>query len=726
MWKEYSINYIKNNKASSISIMTAALIATMFLSVLCSLFFNMWIYDVDQIVYEEGDWQARLIGSFRDETINSMENYGNIERLNIKFSTSEEMTVEIYMKNKRTIYQELPVLLEKLGLNQASLQYHDTLLSQYLIFDPQEKQPSLLLLFFIAVLSIAGVSLILIIRNAFSVSMMARIHQFGMFSSIGATPRQISVCLLQEAAALCILPMLLGSLAGIGICIGFVAFANHVAEGVQTTKAVFHYHVGIWLVTLLAAGLTVFLSAWLPARRLSRMSLLEAIRMDTERQGKEEKKFPVLTFLFGMEGELAGVALRARKKAMRTTTLSLTLSFLAFTMFLCFMTLSGISVKYTYFERYKDAWDIMATIKATAITDFDAGKEIAGLDNIESLVIYQKATVYTTITQQQQSDELLALGGLSGLIGKAVRAEDNSYLVEMPIIVLDEEGFAEYCDNIGMKSVTKGGIIINRVWDSRNSNFRHPEYIPYIKETDKTWILKDENGTTVDELPILGYVSDAPVLREEYSKYALVQIIPISVWNIFRDKIDAVDADTFLRILVTDDTRMNEDMMDVKTILESRYRIEIENRVQEELTNNQMRKGYVLIIGLLCAFLAVIGIANLFSVTLGFLYQRKREFARYLSIGVTPAGIRKILILEALSIAGRPLLITVPLTILFVLYALKASYLEPMEFLRNIPILPIALFIFLIFFFVGIAYYIGGRKIVHCNLCEALRDDTLI
>ena len=68
----------------------------------------------------------------------------------------------------------------------------------------------------------------------------------------------------------------------------------------------------------------------------------------------------------------------------------------------------------------------------------------------------------------------------------------------------------------------------------------------------------------------------------------------------------------------------------------------------------------------MCALLALIGIANVFSNTLSFLQQRKREFARYISIGMTPAQMRKLFCAEAFVIAGRPILITLPLTVIFV------------------------------------------------------------
>ena len=47
------------------------------------------------------------------------------------------------------------------------------------------------------------------------------------------------------------------------------------------------------------------------------------------------------------------------------------------------------------------------------------------------------------------------------------------------------------------------------------------------------------------------------------------------------------------------------------------------------------------IFGGFCVLLAVIGIGNVFSNTLGFVRQRKREFARYLSVGLTPEGMKR-------------------------------------------------------------------------------------
>lgn len=57
---------------------------------------------------------------------------------------------------------------------------------------------------------------------------------------------------------------------------------------------------------------------------------------------------------------------------------------------------------------------------------------------------------------------------------------------------------------------------------------------------------------------------------------------------------------------------------------------------------------------------------------------------------------------------------------------IRASYLDPMEFIKVAPIAPILAFVSAVFAFVALAYYLGGKKILKVSLAEALRDDTMM
>ena len=237
-----------------------------------------------------------------------------------------------------------------------------------------------------------------------------------------------------------------------------------------------------------------------------------------------------------------------------------------------------------------------------------------------------------------------------------------------------------------------------------------------------------EDAAATVGIPVLGFTQEPPVLREEYDNYALVQFVSLSTWKQIEKTIGNAEPDTYIRILSEKERTLTELSMietELTNVLGHDISFEVENRVQEKIGNDAMLNGYKLIIGALCVLLAFIGIANVFSNTLGFIRQRKREFARYMSIGMTPEGMRKMFWIEALVIAGRPVLITLPITVVFVWLMITASYLNPMEFLAVAPIVPILLFIAALFGFVALAYYLGGKKILKCDLVEALRTDYM-
>lgn len=708
----------------------AAFISSLFLSLLCCLFFNFWNYEIESITLEEGNWQGRFTGTFHEDVVSDIENFANVKSavINKELSNEQTLVIDIRFYNMRTIYQDMPLIAEQLGISETAASYHESLLSGYFIHAPQDTDPPLLMAFYLAVLLMVSVSLILIIHNSFAVSMNARVHQVGILSSVGATPGQIRTCLLQKAAVPCIIPIFLGSLLGIALSFGIIQVVNILADDIVFRhEAVFTYHPLVFAVTILASVLTVLISAWLPARKLSRLTPLEAIKNTGELQLNRKKSSHILTFLFGVEGELAGNALKAQKKALRTSTLSLTLSFLGFTLMLCFFSLSEISTNHTYFERYQDAWDVMATVKDMPIENFAYENEIHALESTES-VIYQKAGALCLVPSDAVSDEVKNLGGLEALAGDAIDAVSGSYSIRTPIIIMDDRSFSEYCEQIGVSPAGTGSVILNRIWDSTNSNFRYKKYIPFLSEEQTTITLQNQDQEAAITIPILGYTQEPPELREEYDNYTLVQFVSLSTWRLLQETIGNAESDTYIRVRSKTDKTLTE-LTSVETeltdILGQKLTFEVENRIQEKIDNKAMLNGYKLVIGALCVLLSFIGITNVFSNTLGFIRQRKREFARYLSVGMTPDGMKKMLMIEALMIAGRPILITLPVTGVFAGLMITASYLDPMEFLAAAPIIPIALFIAAVFGFVGLAYYIGGKKILRCSLIEALRSDYM-
>jgi len=626
-----------------------------------------------------------------------------------------ETVIDICFRKKRRILEDTASILQRLDLEEQRASYHYRLLAMYFIRFPGDEAPRLMMPFYLLIVIMVGVSMILMIHNSFAVSMNNRIYQMGILSSVGATPKQIRVCLMEEVGILAFIPLLLGLLSGVILSFGALWGMGRIAVHIAGTREIrFSYSLAVLAVTLFLSAFTVLFSGWIPARKLSKITPLEIIRGSGEfelkkRRGIPVKKHsPVLAFFFGMEGELAGNAIRAQRKAFRTTWLSLTLSFLGFMMMQCFFTLSDISTNHTYFERYQNVWDVMVTIKGVSIEEFGKIRQVQEAIGALDTIIYQKAEAISLIPAQDMNRETLAF----------IHQETAEGIlpVKTSLVILDDNGFIQYCKQIGIKPGLEGGIVINRIWDSKNSSFRYRSYIPYVRENREVIALQNrEQKREPVEIPVLAYTQTLPVLREEYEDYELVQVLPLALWKKLAGQVGGSQKNTYVRILTGEETSLEELEELEEGVLQAignGYETESENRIQERMTNDEMIKGYKLVLGGFCVFLALIGIANVFSNTLGFLRQREREFTRYRSVGLTPGGMKKIFCIEAMVVVAGPLAAALPLTGGMVWVMIKASYLDVMEFAMAAPVGPILAFVFGVFGSVALAYYVGGRRLL--------------
>ena len=437
-----------------------------------------------------------------------------------------------------------------------------------------------------------------------------------------------------------------------------------------------------------------------------------------------------MTLLFGIRGELAGGALKAQAKSLRIANVSLLLSFLGFTAMLCFFTLSGISTQMTYFARYQDAWDVMAVLPDVPLSEFALTQQLQDLPGVESCAAYSRADAACLLPADAQSDELQALGGLSALAGSDAVPQGSGWLVDAPVVVLDDASFLAYCRQAGVEPSLEGAVLLNRVWDSLHSNFRDRAYLPFVQPDLAALPLAGPDGSPLGELPLLGCTDTPPALREEYDQYTLVQFWPLSLWQSLGGRLGLADAGgTTLRILGGEGiTLAGCEALEaqIRPLLEQAgYAFTIENRIGEQLANDRMIAGAQGILGGFCLLLAAIGLANVFLNTLGYAGQRRREFARYLAVGMTPGELRSLFWIEAAVLAGRPLAVTLPLTALMVAFMLRASYLDAGVFLARAPVLPVALFAALIVAAVALAYALGARRVLTGDLTGLLKDDSL-
>lgn len=175
---------------------------------------------------------------------------------------------------------------------------------------------------------------VVMIYSVFSISVSERTKQFGLLASVGATKRQIRRCVFAEAGIVSAagIPLgLLSGIAGMGVTLALVGdkFRNMLSSP---------YAMRLWVSVpaVVAAALitlfTVFLSVWIPSRRATKITAIEAIRQTREiATGNRQVRMSKPAYrLFRLEGLLAKKYFKRSKKKYRTTVISLTLSIVLF------------------------------------------------------------------------------------------------------------------------------------------------------------------------------------------------------------------------------------------------------------------------------------------------------------------------------------------------------------------------------------------------------------
>jgi putative ABC transport system permease protein len=268
-----------------------------------------------------------------------------------QLATADKVDISILARDPRSINTSAPEMAKSAGLDVTtgpdgqlkSITYNEELLpwlggsgrSNYV-------RSFLLIMAVLIVLIVCGSALL--IYNAFAISIGERKKQFGMFASVGATSAQIRRIVLTEA----------GVIAAIGIPLGILGAIAGVAILVKLTQGIVSQLIldaeqGLPLVvsplvigsTVLFSAATILLSAWVPARRASQVSPIDAIRQSGELQEGVPVNLrmiclanhPLVRRVFGFEGELALKSLQRDRKKYLTTLLSLMMSIILFVAF---------------------------------------------------------------------------------------------------------------------------------------------------------------------------------------------------------------------------------------------------------------------------------------------------------------------------------------------------------------------------------------------------------
>lgn len=511
----------------------------------------------------------------------------------------------------------------------------------------------------IGLIMAASISLI---YNAFSISMRERTGQFGLLASVGASKKQLRKALNYEAWFVCLtgIPLgLLSGVAGIGVTLYFI--------GPLLADWMFGQEGGIplkvsWislLTAVLIAVLTVKISVWIPARRLKKLSPLEAIRANEDIRYVPERvrKTGLAGKLFGLEGMLASKNYQRDKRKYRSTVVSLTLSIVVFVTAGCYVLYMNEGTNDALLASQMD-------ISVDAGNDKDTKqeeilKQLEQTEGVTGIYPYRLGVFSMAAAREEVNEEASAYMFAEGDTGEI--------LWICNITVLPDSQFAEYARQVGadpqdyigkteLKAIYKNSF---RMIDQETQKYKTVQILKK-KEGDGLTLGDisaiegsegDENfGKMTNTLEVtLGKEADVFPLSgsQSYYSHSVSLFIPESMFGKLAEK------EEFFRYyysLVTEDhkevyRKLEEERGNSESPLYSCGIYDLKE--QTEKNENIMVAVRVLTTGFI-VLMSLIGVANVFNTVSTNVMLRRREFAMLRSVGMTRKGFRKMMGCECL------------------------------------------------------------------------------
>ncbi len=248
-------------------------------------------------------------------------------------------TVYLKMKSIGDIHGQTKRMVSAAGIDiaegQAEVTFNERILRLYAQSLNEMLNDSMLAVFGVIILLVI-IATIAVIYNAFNISVIERVSQFGLLRCVGATPRQIRNIVFREALILGAIGIPIGIVCGtIAMAIVFAVISavapDMIMGGLQLVMSPY-----LVLASVLIGAFTIYLSALLPARKAGRISPMEAVRgtgaFKKEKFRKTDRHRIVLKLL-GAEGWMAWKNLGRNRKRFYITVFSMVISIVLFIVF---------------------------------------------------------------------------------------------------------------------------------------------------------------------------------------------------------------------------------------------------------------------------------------------------------------------------------------------------------------------------------------------------------
>lgn len=404
---------------------------------------------------------------------------------------------------------------------------------------------------------------------------------------------------------------------------------------------------------------TVLISAWIPAKRATRVSAVEAVRssQDIKISCKEVKVNRLNYVFFKLEGLLAKKYFKRDRKKYRATVVSLFMSvvlFISSSAYILYLTGTvGAVMEVTDYD-----------LRYYVSENTDEEKVFTLLSAVEG--VQNAAMVSNCYGGTMEIDPSYVSADYQEMVGED--DEGQVYLPTAYILFVNDENFNQYLESVGEDPAYytdpehPRALLYDRVsvfYEEKIQNMRILTEYPREMTLDYTRILDYESGYEEDPgqitVEIGSYQETLPFGANDYSNTCLL-LYPRSQFSaLFAGHPYLVDSGyTSLYFQAEDHEKVYEDMRNI--LLQNQmeaYQLSDERASQETENNtilviNVLSYGFVILI-------ALIAVANVFNTISTNVALRRKDFAMLRSVGMTQKGFDRMMCYECLMYGTKAL-----------------------------------------------------------------------
>lgn len=579
----------------------------------------------------------------------------------------------------------------------------------------------------IIMLSLVSIGCIIVIYNSFAISVMERKKEFGLLSSIGTTKRQLSHTVFFEALVVGVIGIILGILgAYIGIgCV--ILIINNLISDMLEYKLHLVTNPLFIIIPVIFMIIVIGVSAFIPSRRASKVSPIEAIRQndDIKINKKKIRTSKLVNKLFGIEGEIALKNIKRNKKKYRVTIVSLFISIVLFISFSSYMnytlnTASSVMGEVPYDYQISYFGDDPNNDKEA----LDKINEIVKSSDVKEYVSYSVSNL-SIIGNYTYSDEYLDFYK-SAYGDDGIKALNNLKYQYISIYILDDNSYNKYKKLIGIDNDSV--ILLNKFKGVSYGNNKRVNYdIPVINNGNiNIKICNFDNDEDVDTTKYCNKnIDNIFVTNKSFDlieEFSYMDDFKLIVNKKLYDSIS--DSSThYTQFNIISDNTNNIDKLtkDLDKYSNVNY-----TNIKEAMkqANNLILVVKILMYGFI-SLVTLIGVTSVFNTISTSMALRKREFAVLRSIGLTNRGFNKILFFESLFFGMKSLIFAIPVSIgitVLIHYAL-ADMVSISTII--IPWKYIIISIVSVFVIVLLTMMYSTSKIKKHNIIEQIREENI-